>query len=52
MKLLDTVEEIHTRQIDYANIIFDHERRDALELILDWLKEFGQSVANGPATVD
>jgi protoporphyrinogen oxidase len=41
MKLLDTVEEIHTRQIDYANIIFDHERRDALELILDWLKEFG-----------
>ncbi|MEI7541602.1 MAG: hypothetical protein WCJ89_09005, partial [Actinomycetes bacterium] len=25
---------------------------DALSETVDWLKEFGQSVANGPATVD
>lgn len=41
MKLVDTVEKSHTRQIDYANIIFDHERKDSLNIILNWLKNFG-----------
>jgi protoporphyrinogen oxidase len=41
MKLVDAIDEVHTRKIDYANIIFDHERIEALDQILNWLGEFG-----------
>lgn len=31
----------HTRRVSYANVIFDHQRRAAMNTILDWLSEYG-----------
>jgi hypothetical protein len=30
-----------THEVPWANVIFDHERRNALETIWQWLVEFG-----------
>ena len=30
-----------TRKVPWANVIFDHQRESALNLILDWLESFG-----------
>lgn len=44
MKLIkdqDSVENIHTRWVPYANVIFDHKRREAQETIFEWLEKYG-----------
>jgi protoporphyrinogen oxidase len=41
MGLLKEHSSMHTRVIPYANIIFDHRRRDAQETVLQWLLQFG-----------
>lgn len=44
MKLINEradIEEINTNKIKYANVIFDHSRKNALEKILNYLEQFG-----------
>lgn len=41
MGLADEIEAVHTHFVPYANVIFDHARRDHLNLILDWLSDHG-----------
>ncbi len=36
----------HTRKIPWANVIFDHDRERALEVIFDWLQKYGLSRDN------
>jgi len=31
----------HTKWVQWANVIFDHKREQALDLIFDWLSQFG-----------
>src|SRR5690606_28857351 len=35
------VESVHTKWVRWANVIFDHQRREALDTILQWLEQFG-----------
>lgn len=39
--LVNAVTSYHWRLIHYANIIFDHNRRDAQNRVLTWLQNFG-----------
>ena len=41
MGLIESAESVHTRYIQYANVIFDKKRRDAQNVILSWLEQFG-----------
>ena len=41
MKLVDEVRSVHFQFVPYANIIFDHHRRDALDTVLSCLDDFG-----------
>ncbi len=41
MGLIDAPESIHTQYIRYANVIFDHPRRDAQDSIFKWLQGVG-----------
>ena len=41
MKLIETVDKAHTQNIEYANVIFDHKRKDSLDQILQWLSSHG-----------
>lgn len=36
-----------TQEVEWANVIFDHQRRDALDRIWEWLAEFGLERENG-----
>ena len=35
------VESVHTLPIRFANVTFDHPRREALTTVLDWLEGYG-----------
>lgn len=35
------ITSVHTRLVPWANVIFDHDRRAALDQVLDWLAEKG-----------
>ena len=37
------IEDVHTRWVPYANVIFDHDRRAALRVVLDWLESQGMA---------
>ena len=37
----DAIESVHTNWVPWANVIFDHDRRAALDTILDWLEPHG-----------
>lgn len=39
--LLTEVSSFHTQYIPYANVIFDHHRRQALEVVFAYLERFG-----------
>lgn len=39
--LATEVEAVNTQYVPYANVIFDHQRRDNQNVILDWLSRFG-----------
>jgi protoporphyrinogen oxidase len=41
MGLIDEVESVHTQFNEYANVLFDHRRRDSMEIIFCWLEQFG-----------
>ena len=41
MGLIDEVESVHTQFNEYANVLFDHQRRKSLDLIFSWLAQFG-----------
>lgn len=41
MGVIERCDSVHTEYIPYANVIFDHERREAQNTILAWLAEFG-----------
>lgn len=41
MGLLEEPETVHTQYIPYANIIYDHNRRSAQDIIFTWLEQFG-----------
>ncbi len=41
LKSKETVIDYHTKWVQWANVIFDHERRDSLNQILTYLSEFG-----------
>lgn len=41
MKLLDEVHSYHYQYVPYANIIFDRDRRDAQDIVLSYLENFG-----------
>lgn len=43
MGVIDTVESVHTNLIPYANIIFDHLRRENQDIVLKWLENYGLS---------
>lgn len=35
------IESAHSHWVEWANVIFDHSRREALNTIFDWLTQFG-----------
>jgi protoporphyrinogen oxidase len=35
------IEASHSRMIEWANVIFDHQRLSALEIIFSWMSQFG-----------
>lgn len=41
MGLVDAVLHFHTQVVRYANVVFDHDRRAALEIIFEWLESHG-----------
>jgi protoporphyrinogen oxidase len=41
VKDLLSIEEVNTNRIRYANVIFDHPRRESLEEIWTWLGKYG-----------
>lgn len=41
LKNQSAVIDYHTKWVQWANVIFDHERQSALNLILDYLSKFG-----------
>jgi protoporphyrinogen oxidase len=45
--LATEIESVHTQFIPYANVIFDHQRRENQNKILDWLSKFGLEREDG-----
>ena len=45
--LATKIESMHTQHVPYANVIFDHPRREHQERILDWLSSYGLERENG-----
>lgn len=41
MGVIDSVETVHTNFVPYANIIFDHPRRENQNIVLEWLEGYG-----------
>jgi protoporphyrinogen oxidase len=41
MGLIDQAESVHTRYVPYANVIFNHHRREAQNAVFNWLERFG-----------
>ena len=41
MNLVDEIKSVHFQIVPYANIIFDHHRRKALDTVLEYLANFG-----------
>ncbi|TGD82996.1 protoporphyrinogen/coproporphyrinogen oxidase [Hymenobacter wooponensis] len=41
VKSLQHIDAVHTKWSAYANVIFDHSRREALNTIYTWLEQFG-----------
>ena len=41
LNLVDEIKSVHFHHVAYANIIFDHYRRKALDTVLDYLTNFG-----------
>jgi protoporphyrinogen oxidase len=41
MGLIDQAESVHTRYTPFANVIFNHTRREAQNAIFNWLERFG-----------
>jgi protoporphyrinogen oxidase len=41
MGLIDAVDSVHTQYIPYANVIFDHPRRESQDIVLGWLEQHG-----------
>ena len=39
----EAIESVHTKWVRYANVIFDHDRRAALRIVLDWLETQGMA---------
>jgi protoporphyrinogen oxidase len=37
----EAIESAHTKWCEWGNVIFDHPRREALNVIFNWLEEFG-----------
>ena len=35
------IESVHTKWVPWANVIFDHQRREALNVIFEWLEQHG-----------
>jgi protoporphyrinogen oxidase len=46
MGLLEEPETVHTQYIPYANIIYDHDRKKAQDLVFIWLEQFGLAREN------
>jgi protoporphyrinogen oxidase len=45
--LATEVESMHTQYVPYANVIFDHHRREHQDKILDWLTTYGLEREHG-----
>jgi protoporphyrinogen oxidase len=41
IKSLEAITAVHTKFVPWANVIFDHDRRVALDQVLDWLSQKG-----------
>jgi len=41
IKSKDSIESTHSKLVEWANVIFDHSRTEALEVIFNWLSNFG-----------
>lgn len=41
MGFVNSIEAYHTQFVPYANVIFDHSRREKLDCIFDWLSQYG-----------
>lgn len=41
MGLIISAETIHTQYVPYANVIFDHKRKESQNLIFSWLEQYG-----------
>lgn len=41
MGLVESVASVHTKRVEFANVLFDLRRRECQELILGWLEQFG-----------
>jgi protoporphyrinogen oxidase len=41
VKSIDSIEEVNTKKIKYANVIFDHSRKKALDKIFNYLSNYG-----------
>jgi protoporphyrinogen oxidase len=41
MGMIKEVETVHTRFILYANVVFERQRRENLDKVLNWLEQFG-----------
>jgi protoporphyrinogen oxidase len=41
MGVIDSFENVHTNLIPYANIIYDHPRRENQNIVLEWLEGYG-----------
>lgn len=41
MKLIKEPETVHTQNVPYANVIFDHKRKKAQDIIFSWLEQYG-----------
>jgi protoporphyrinogen oxidase len=37
----DFIIDVHTKWVDWANVIFDHQRETNLNIIFEWLTQFG-----------
>jgi protoporphyrinogen oxidase len=45
--LASEIQAVHTQYVPYANVIFDHPRRQHQDRILDWLTTFGMEREEG-----
>lgn len=41
MDIIDCAETVHTQRIKYANVIFNHQTKPSMDLILSWLASHG-----------